>query len=229
MNPWDQIKKELESRLSSESFQNWVSRTSFAGMDGETLLVWVPDAETKAWMESEYTDQVHAIIREFRLGVRNVVFDPRGPSNNQPVRSGEMGEIDSGASQLNPKFTFDSFVVGACNQFAHAAARSVATNPSRSYNPLFLYGGVGMGKTHLMHAIGRALMDNYPSSNVEYAASAFGSLNIDASILVRGLRPDARQKLSSSAVCERPSSSHFSSKFVPAPLTYMRRDALIKC
>jgi chromosomal replication initiator protein len=171
MNPWDQIKKELESRLSSESFQNWVSRTSFAGMDGETLLVWVPDAETKAWMESEYTDQVHAIIREFRLGVRNVVFDPRGPSNNQPVRSGEMGEIDSGASQLNPKFTFDSFVVGACNQFAHAAARSVATNPSRSYNPLFLYGGVGMGKTHLMHAIGRALMDNYPSMRIIYTSS----------------------------------------------------------
>jgi chromosomal replication initiator protein len=140
-------------------------------MDGETLLVWVPDLETKAWMESEYTDQVQAIVREFRLGVRNVVFDARGTANNQPVRSGDLAEIDSGAGQLNPKFTFDSFVVGACNQFAHAAARSVATNPSRSYNPLFLYGGVGMGKTHLMHAIGRALMDNYASMRIIYTSS----------------------------------------------------------
>jgi chromosomal replication initiator protein len=72
---------------------------------------------------------------------------------------------------LNPKFTFESFVVGACNQFAHAAARSVATQPARSYNPLFLYGGVGMGKTHLMHAIGRELMDRFSSMRVIYTSS----------------------------------------------------------
>src|ERR1019366_581432 len=76
-----------------------------------------------------------------------------------PALNGGPSEADVSSSALNPKFTFDSFVVGACNQFAHAAAKSVATNPSRSYNPLFLYGGVGMGKTHLMHAIGRELID----------------------------------------------------------------------
>ena len=72
---------------------------------------------------------------------------------------------------LNPKFTFDTFVVGSCNQFAHAAAQAVATSPSRSYNPLFIYGGVGMGKTHLMHAIGRALMDQYAGMKIVYTSS----------------------------------------------------------
>ncbi len=82
-----------------------------------------------------------------------------------------VDEPESPVSQLNPRFTFDTFVVGACNQFAHAAARSVATNPSRSYNPLFIYGGVGMGKTHLMHAIGRALMSNSAGMRIIYTSS----------------------------------------------------------
>jgi chromosomal replication initiator protein len=83
----------------------------------------------------------------------------------------ENSDPESAAGSLNPKFTFDTFVVGACNQFAHAAARSVATNPSRSYNPLFLYGGVGMGKTHLMHAIGRELMDKHGGMRIIYTSS----------------------------------------------------------
>src|SRR3954452_11006638 len=82
-----------------------------------------------------------------------------------------VDDLESGTSSLNPKFTFESFVVGACNQFAHAAAKSVATNPSRSYNPLFLYGGVGMGKTHLMHAIGRELMDRHGTMRIIYTSS----------------------------------------------------------
>lgn len=167
MNPWDQIKQELKSSLSAESFQNWVCRTSFSGCDGNTLLVAVPDAETKAWLESEYTEQVFSIVRRLRLSVDSVVYLAQ-PS---PGRMPETPELDSGIAQLNPRFTFDSFVVGACNQFAHAAARSVATNPSRRYNPLFIYGGVGMGKTHLIHAVGRALMDNYPAMRVIYTSS----------------------------------------------------------
>ena len=174
MNPWDQIKHELESRLSAESYQNWVSRTVYAGMDGDALLVAVPDEETKAWMESEYSERVLALAGELRLGIRRVSFDlrsARGGGGYGARLPEPVGELEASLSQLNPKFTFESFVVGACNQFAHAAARSVATNPSRSYNPLFLYGGVGMGKTHLMHAVGRALMDNFPCMRVVYTSS----------------------------------------------------------
>src|SRR6185369_10819260 len=109
MNPWDQIKTQLKSRLSVQSFQNWVSRTAFAGMDGESLLVWVPDAETKAWMESEYSEHIGAILRELRLPVRSVVYECRG-QGAATARSLDT-EPDSGLGQLNPKFTFDSFVV----------------------------------------------------------------------------------------------------------------------
>ncbi len=80
-------------------------------------------------------------------------------------------DLESTSTPLNPKFTFETFVVGACNQFAHAAAKSVATNPSHSYNPLFLYGGVGMGKTHLMHAIGRELVSRFGTMKIIYTSS----------------------------------------------------------
>ena len=153
----------LEPKLSPESYQNWISRTVFARLEGTTLGVTVPDEATKRWMETEYAAQLIEIARQLRLGVERVQYELVSQSySSQIVQPVEFEAPPT--STLNPKFTFDSFVVGACNQFAHAAARSVATNPSRSYNPLFIYGGVGMGKTHLMHAIGRALMDNHAST-----------------------------------------------------------------
>ena len=114
-----------------------------------------------------------AATEELGLPIRQVAYEPVPIRNvqEQSVTTVENSDPESVAANLNPKFTFDSFVVGACNQFAHAAARSVATNPSRSYNPLFLYGGVGMGKTHLMHAIGRELMDKHASMRIIYTSS----------------------------------------------------------
>ena len=142
-------------------------------MDGETLFVSVPDRETRTWLETEYAG--------FVRGARFRNSDCRSGKSptkrhliqgvSEPGPGGGGATLDSGTQFLNPKFTFDSFVVGACNQFAHAAARSVATNPSRSYNPLFLYGGVGMGKTHLMHAIGRELIDKFGTMRIIYTSS----------------------------------------------------------
>src|ERR1700722_1363833 len=176
MNPWDRIKQELELKLSPESYQNWIGRTFFVRLEGSTLSVTTPDESTKRWMESEYAAQVVLIARQLSLGIERVEYELANASpnhsQNQAPRMAEPAEFDPPpVSQLNQKFTFDSFVVGACNQFAHAAARSVATNPSRSYNPLFLYGGVGMGKTHLMHAIGRELMDKHASMRIIYTSS----------------------------------------------------------
>src|ERR1022692_2734080 len=172
MNFWDQILSYLRPNVTQESYQNWLNGTAFVGMDGDTLFVSVPDRETRTWLETEYAGIVRNAVRTLNLPVRHVSYEslPVRGVVNQALAAVDP-ELESGTGSLNPKFTFDSFVVGACNQFAHAAARSVATNPSRSYNPLFLYGGVGMGKTHLMHAIGRELMDKFGSMRVIYTSS----------------------------------------------------------
>jgi chromosomal replication initiator protein len=173
MNFWDQILKYLQQKISQQSYDNWFRGTAYLGMDGDTLLVSTPDRETRTWLETEYSGAIRTTIRELAVPVKHVSFESQAPTGttNQALAAVEGADGDCRVSALNPKFTFGSFVVGACNQFAAAAAKSVAENPSRSYNPLFLYGGVGMGKTHLMHAIGRELTDRYGSMRVIYTSS----------------------------------------------------------
>ncbi len=173
-NLWDQIKSRLASKISPQDFQNWVTRTGFEGVDGRTLRVAVPDQVTKEWMEQEYSVEVRDAIQELSLGIDRVTYLPSvaGFAAPPPAENGGLEPIFASASgQLNPKFRFDNFVVGSSNQFANAAARAVANSPSRSYNPLFIYGGVGMGKTHLMHAIGWDLLDRYPTMRIVYTSS----------------------------------------------------------
>jgi chromosomal replication initiator protein len=173
-NFWDQIKSRIASKISPQDFQNWFMRTSFEGADGKTLRVTVPDPVTKDWMEQEYAEEIRHSIRELNLEVDRIVYLPGTAAFAAPAPS-EKGGLEpifaSASGQLNPKFRFDNYVVGSCNQFANAAARAVANAPSRSYNPLFIYGGVGMGKTHLMHAIGRDLLDRYPTMRIVYTSS----------------------------------------------------------
>ncbi|HEX4277640.1 MAG TPA: chromosomal replication initiator protein DnaA [Bryobacteraceae bacterium] len=164
-SPWDLVKEQLQKKLSAESFENWIARTRFAGIEGKTMLATAPDRQTAAFLLEEYGPLINTLAAGIGLGIERVQFTAESsvaspgmpPSQASLVNGDGQSEIESPIT-LNPKFTFESFVVGSCNQFAHAAAQSVAMNPSRSYNPLFIYGGVGMGKTHLMHAIGRALM-----------------------------------------------------------------------
>ena len=162
----------MQQKVSTESYDNWLKGAVYGRTEGATLFVSVPDHETRTWLEKEYAALVRSGLQELGLPIEHVCYEvlPMQGARNQAIAAVEGGELDS-ALNLNPKFTFDTFVVGACNQFAHAAARSVATNPSRSYNPLFLYGGVGMGKTHLMHAIGRELIDKFGSMRIIYTSS----------------------------------------------------------
>ncbi|HSB17119.1 MAG TPA: chromosomal replication initiator protein DnaA [Bryobacteraceae bacterium] len=177
MNEWEQIKKHIAGRLSNESYQNWLAKTSFHQLDGEVLRVSVPNDATRAWLEEEYSDLVSASVHELNLRIHRVAYElPGATIPDLRANNGHDGVVPelmfrSPDSHLNPRLTFDTFVVGSCNQFAHAAAKAVAAMPSRNYNPLFIYGGVGMGKTHLMHAIGRSLLDNFSGMKIVYTSS----------------------------------------------------------
>lgn len=174
-NAWELIKSNLASKLSYDAYQNWVSRTELERAEGEKIWVTVPDEETRVWLEEEYGDRVDAAIRDTNLTVRQVVYvtSPAMQNGHKPARieAGLEPIFSTPTSQLNARLSFQSFVVGACNQFAHAAAKAVSNYPASKYNPLFIYGGVGMGKTHLMHAIGLAVSEQFPGMRVVYTSS----------------------------------------------------------
>lgn len=181
---WEQIKEQLAARLSVGAFQNWISRTALASFNEGTLTVRVPDTTTRAWIQQEYGDDIRNAINLLNLPVQEVAYTVESVmaasavASSAPVAGNGHAHLHSlesafedAASCLNPRLTFDTYVVGSSNQLAHAAAQAVAKMPSRSYNPLFIYGGVGIGKTHLMHAIGKALLDNFTGLNVVYTSS----------------------------------------------------------
>ncbi|MBV9612896.1 MAG: chromosomal replication initiator protein DnaA [Acidobacteriaceae bacterium] len=185
-NAWDEIKGWLAVRLSEIAYKNWISRTVLASFRDGDLTVRVPDDPTEAWIRQEYSSYIRTAIQELNLPVRKVLYEVEGApahalaaaahsgsgestSNGQPFSTEPV--FENTANWLNPRLTFETYVVGHSNQLAHAAAQAVAKMPSRSYNPLFIYGGVGIGKTHLMHAIGRSLLDNFGGLNVVYTSS----------------------------------------------------------
>ena len=186
LDVWEQVKERLAARLSFESYQNWVAGTVFVSFDHTRLTVAVPNGLTRDWLEKEIHREIREAIRELKVSVTEIVYTVSwdgkaggGGSSEAPPPSvgaavGEPnieGLFGPASAQLNPRYTFDTFVVGSCNQFAHAAAKAVADAPARSYNPLFVYGGVGMGKTHLIHAIGFALLDRQPNLRIVYTSS----------------------------------------------------------
>ena len=175
MNVWDQIKQQLAAKLTVESYENWLANTSLVRIHGTAIHIRVPNSATAEWVHEEYGDRILSVIREMGLPYESVVCEqPRQSDLSQAtVVSSPLAEsmFTSAASQLNPRLTFENFVVGSCNQFAHAAAQAVASMPATTYNPLFIYGGVGMGKTHLMHAIGQSLLADFVGMRIVYTTS----------------------------------------------------------
>jgi chromosomal replication initiator protein len=150
VNLWDEVLAKVEGKVNRHSFATWFRPTNYLALQGSSLLIGVPNAQFKDWITKNYQGVLTEALVDLGHKEVQVVFEEAAEAAAAAVPAAPEREVSS----LNPKYTFDSFVVGSSNQFAHAASRAVAEIPSKSYNPLFIYGGVGLGKTHLMHAIG---------------------------------------------------------------------------
>jgi len=169
VNLWDEILAKVESKVNRHSFATWFRPTSYLSLDGSRLLVGVPNAQFREWLTKNYQGVLTEALQELGRANVHVIFEEAAES--APPAEGTTPAPERDSSSLNPKYTFDSFVVGSSNQFAHAAARAVAEIPSKSYNPLFIYGGVGLGKTHLMHAIGHYIQARQKRLNLLYISA----------------------------------------------------------
>jgi chromosomal replication initiator protein len=187
-NPWARILDALEKKVNRHSYDTWLKPTRFSHTSNGILFVRVPTAEFRH-VGDKYADLIQEAVDNLGLGYEDVKFvtaddDPSAT----PIRhNGGLSAVASSAAtaagpaqarfdwdsaaQLNPRYTFDAFVIGSGNQFAHAACQAVAERPSKAYNPLFLYGGVGMGKTHLMQAIGHEIKRRATQSAICYVSS----------------------------------------------------------
>jgi chromosomal replication initiator protein len=169
VNPWDEVLAKVEAKVNRHSFATWFRPTQFLRQDGSSLLVRVPNPQFKEWLAKNYHGVIVEALSEVGRGDLRVAFDCEPDAAAIPEPAPDREAVVTTA--LNPKYTFESFVVGSSNQFAHAAARAVAEIPSKSYNPLFLYGGVGLGKTHLMHAVGHYIQARNRHLNLVYISS----------------------------------------------------------
>ena len=180
---WERVLARVESKLNRHTFLTWFKPTRFLREDGDTLIVEVPDATVRDWLLRHYASIITEAVAEAGRPGAVVSFVPAdGTALPEPSAAEELlirspddpalqANLPQGSSGLNHRYTFETFVVGPSNQFANAAARAVAEAPGRSYNPLFLYGGVGLGKTHLMHAIGQYVAGHHRQSVLTYISS----------------------------------------------------------
>ena len=169
VSDWHRIQENLRGSMTQESFRNWVEPVQFSHFgENSDMHLMAPNLDVKDWLEQEFLTRIVAAARSAGLDISNVAIDVAG-SGSEPVQG--AFDFEPEPSPFNPKYTFDRFVVGSCNDFAHAAARAVASRPAKAYNPLYIYSGTGMGKTHLLHAIGNQLYSNDSSMRIVYTSA----------------------------------------------------------
>ena len=175
-NVWNQVLSRIETKVNKHSFYTWFRPTTLVADSGERVTVRVPNDLFRDWLTKHYAGIISEAVTEVQregMQIAFVIDGETGTAVASPLHRPAAAAPPSGPTQrgLNPRYTFNTFVVGSSNQFAHAASVAVAEAPSRSYNPLYLYGGVGLGKTHLMHAIGQYLLNQTPSLKLTLISS----------------------------------------------------------
>ncbi|MCY0899660.1 MAG: chromosomal replication initiator protein DnaA [Firmicutes bacterium] len=178
---WADVVDQLQQELSTPSFETWVRSVVPKTIEDQTLVLQVPTEFIRELIAARYSGLLRDVVQKSfgrRLDIRIIVAPLKGPSEQEHPQAKAKGTTTLSSnhtneyqSRLNPKYTFEAFVVGSSNRFAHAASLAVAEMPASAYNPLFLYGGVGLGKTHLMHAIGHTVLKQDASSRVLYVSA----------------------------------------------------------
>jgi len=179
---WDSVLARIETKVNRFSYYSWFRQTSLLNDNGNTITIRVADPMVVDWLTKHYAGVIGEALAEVGRQGAALKFVPDGAEPDMPEESSQSAAeplpekppeaaSPSEAVGLSPRYSFDAFIVGASNQFAHAACRAVAEAPSRSYNPLFLYGGVGLGKTHLMHAIGHYVLTHSPGLKLTYISA----------------------------------------------------------
>ena len=175
---WTATLEKIQEKISKPSFETWLKNTKAETIKESTLIIAAPNEFSRDWLEGQYTKLITDTLYEvtgaelsakFIIPEANDQEDTKNPPAKPKSKTDKNYEAPK--TMLNPKYTFDTFVIGAGNRFAHAASLAVAEAPANAYNPLFIYGGVGLGKTHLMHAVGQYVQENNPDANVLYLTS----------------------------------------------------------
>jgi chromosomal replication initiator protein len=177
---WEKSIKLIKEKVSQHNFETWIRPIKVASLEGNQIYLYVPNKFFKDWLMENYrpviTDSLMSVsgvglIVNFLIGEDGTPIPAKSKVIDKTISALRKAPLVRTNPSLNRNYSFDRFVVGASNQFAHAAAISVAEQPAKNYNPLFIYGGVGLGKTHLLNAIGIHALSMYPEMNVVYVSA----------------------------------------------------------
>ncbi|MFA7460778.1 MAG: chromosomal replication initiator protein DnaA [Trueperaceae bacterium] len=176
---WDDVISRVRDEIPEVEFRTWFSNVTLLGIEDGSFMIGVPTNFARDWIRSHYSAVIESSLQQLgvanpRLGFQllpSKVPEQQDIFSAQPEPAADAAPARNSAPQLNPKYVFTNFIVGENNNFAHAAALAVAEAPGKAYNPLFLYGDAGLGKTHLMNAVGHAVAERYPSMSIEYVTT----------------------------------------------------------